>query len=111
MITRLQLFKRFGIQRNFKRFYSTPEVPLGPEEDPGIHKGVIWFDSLFPYQKPIFDPRNYFINQHVESVKQDFGLYIPKRFPGDANFKVVNIQENLKEGGCYVEFKYKVLIL
>jgi adenosyl cobinamide kinase/adenosyl cobinamide phosphate guanylyltransferase len=80
---------------------------MGPEEDPQILKGVAWFDSLFPYQKPIFDPRTYFINQHVESIKQDFSEYIPKSFPGDAIFTITRVEENLKEGGCYVEFRYK----
>jgi hypothetical protein len=80
---------------------------IGPSEDPQSLKGVAWFDSLFPYQKPIFDPRNYYINRHVEALKRDFSEYIPAQFPSGAEFKITSVVENLKEGGCYVSFRYR----
>lgn len=70
------------------------------EEDPGIHKGVIWFDNIFPYKHPYLDPRAYLIDSYSTSFMDDkkYLDLLPKKFPEGAAFEPIRPQENLKEG-------------
>ncbi|KAI8901312.1 RNA12 protein-domain-containing protein [Globomyces pollinis-pini] len=85
------------------------EVPSGPSEDPDYHKGVIWFDNIFPFKLPLFDPRTFYFERHAASYvnEKKYEALLPAKFPEGAVFKAINADPNLKEGGLYLEFKYK----
>ncbi|KAJ3325473.1 mitochondrial escape protein 2 [Boothiomyces sp. JEL0866] len=77
-------------------------------EDPGIHRGVVWFDNVFPFKLAIFDPRSYFIKSYAEElISGKYQSLLPLKFPEGAEFKATKVEPNLKEGGLYLEFKYK----
>lgn len=85
------------------------ERMAGPDEDPEFHKAVIWFENVFPFKIPLFDPRMLYINslgQQYESGKR-YEQLLPKKWPDGSEFKAIKAEPNLKEGGLYLEFKYK----
>lgn len=79
-----------------------------PMEDPEYQKGIVWFDNIFPYKYPLVDPRKYFIDSYSKSFMENekFQELLPA-FPEGCDLKIVRAEENLKEGGLYLEFKYK----
>ncbi|KAJ3304692.1 mitochondrial escape protein 2 [Kappamyces sp. JEL0829] len=81
----------------------------GPSEDPDFHKAVIWFENVFPFRMPLLDPRTLLISRWKDSflLEERWKRFLPSRFPEGSDFKVQNVEPNLKEGGCYMEFKYK----
>ena len=119
--------RRYGsrIQKYYPRFYSVeptatttpePEVPpepvipaAGPSENPDFHKGVIWFENTFPFKWPLFDPRSLWIKSYASRfvTENKFTTFLPSKWPEGAEFQFVDASPNLKEGGLYLEFKYK----
>ncbi|KAI8913345.1 RNA12 protein-domain-containing protein [Gorgonomyces haynaldii] len=103
-----------------RRWYTAPPDPIelaeqqasqivGPAEDPGWHKGTLWFENIFPFKWPIFDPRTLWIQQYARTYVQEnkWEPLVPKHFPEGASFLFSNAEPNLKEGGLFMEFKYK----
>jgi hypothetical protein len=100
------LFKRYTTNTNETQ--TEHEIINGPQEDPGWHRGTIWYENIFPFKIPIFDPRQYFINEYSKKYPlQKWQRLIPAKFPQGAEFKFVSAESNLKEGGLFLEFKYK----
>jgi hypothetical protein len=85
---------------------------FGPSEDPGFLSAVIWFENVFPFKIPLFDPRVPFISRWADRFLQDenWKQFLPLKFPDGSEFKVKSVNPNFKEGGCYMEFKYKVFL-
>jgi hypothetical protein len=108
----LRIFKR-----QIKRFQSNvvekvpldQAVPLGPSEDPEFKKAVIWFENVFPFKIPLFDPRIVYINslRKQYEFERRYEQLLPKSWPEGSEFKAIKAEPNLKEGGLYLEFKYK----
>ena len=82
--------------KTYFRFYSVE--PSGPIEDPGFQKATLWFDNIFPYHLPLWDPRSYFIKSYAKafSSKPKFTSLFPKKFP---------------EGSEFVPYQFSFLIL
>ncbi|KAJ3271571.1 mitochondrial escape protein 2 [Terramyces sp. JEL0728] len=56
----------------------------------------------------IIDPRSYFIKSYAEDmINGKFQSLLPRRFPEGAELITTKVEPNLKEGGLYLEFKYK----
>ena len=80
----------------------------GPSEDPTWHKSTIWFENVYPLKGGI-DPRAFYIERYAAKFVQDesYKRFIPTSFPDGGELKVREVESNLKEGGLYLEFKYK----
>lgn len=93
-----------------RRPYSSLNTPeLGPTEDPEYQKGVFWLENIFPFKFGVFDPRQSYINSLARQYQDEFKIneLIPKQWPTGSSFKTIKTEPNLKEGGLYLEFKYK----
>jgi hypothetical protein len=80
----------------------------GPLEDPGWHKGTVWFENTFPL-KWFLDPRSLFIKRYSQLYlnNQRWKKLLPAAFPTGSEFVFIQAEPNLKEGGLYLEFKYR----
>ena len=85
------------------------EVAAGPPENPEYHKGTLWFDNVFPFRLGRFDPRGFWIRKYAKRFVEDesWQRLVPSRFPEGSEFRFMSAEPNLKEGGLYLNFKYK----
>lgn len=97
---------------------STNDVPEGPTDDPNYTKGVIWFENVFPFKTSYINIFDLTTKRSSSAYEEDLMLkdgplakglkLIPREWPkAEAKFKVVRVEANLKEGGLYLEYKYK----
>ena len=84
-------------------------APTMPQEDPTYHKAIVWFENVFPFRIPLIDPRTPLIKRYAAAFVENksYTRFIPEKFPSGSDFKITAVDHNLKEGGMYVEFKYK----
>jgi hypothetical protein len=80
----------------------------GPSEDPTWHKSTIWFENVYPLKGGI-DPRKYMMERYAAKFVENefYKRFFPPSFPDGGELKVRNVESNLKEGGLYLEFKYR----
>ena len=89
-------------------FESEDHETSGPAEDPGWHKTTLWFDNLVPIKLRI-DPRSYFIKRYSTKFidGQEWMTLVPAKLPDGSELFFLNAEANFKEGGMFMEFKYK----
>jgi hypothetical protein len=67
---------------------------LGVEEDPGWHKGTIWFDNIFPFAIP-FDPRSPETKAATYIAAKKYIKLIPQKFPIGRYFRLIEANLSL----------------
>lgn len=57
----------------------------------------------------MFDPRSLWIKNYANKFvnEQKYSRLIPSKFPSGSEFIFLDAEPNLKEGGLFLEFKYK----
>ncbi|KAK0559235.1 mitochondrial escape protein 2 [Tilletia horrida] len=87
--------------------YSPDHAPQPPPRDPEIKTAYLYF-SIFPIRIAWWDIRSYLVSLDRISIKDRIKQAIPPSSVVGHDFRLVDVQERLKDGGAFGVFQYRL---
>ncbi|CEH19455.1 hypothetical protein CBOM_06777 [Ceraceosorus bombacis] len=86
---------------------SYPLVPLDLKLEPDERLGFLYFDTMFPIELNVTDPRRYLVSVQGEALLQRLQNSLPASEEVGYAFSIVGVESRAKDGGAFLSFKYK----